>query len=88
MEIIREQALALPRRRLIIIDPISAYLDGADSHNNASVRALLAPLSELAHTTGAAVILVTHLNKVQEARRCIGQRVASRSWLRCALLSL
>ncbi len=34
-----------PKCRLVIIDPISAYLDGADSHNNADVRALLAPLS-------------------------------------------
>ena len=49
--------------RLIVIDPISAYLDGSDSHNNADVRALLAPLGELAREVGAAVVAVTHLNK-------------------------
>ncbi len=49
--------------RLIVVDPVSAYLDGADSHNNAEVRGLLAPLSELAREVGAAMIAVTHLNK-------------------------
>ena len=49
--------------RLIVIDPVSAYLDGADSHNNAEVRGLLAPLSELAREVGAAIVVVSHLNK-------------------------
>lgn len=49
--------------RLIIVDPVSAYLDGADSHNNAEVRALLAVLSDLAREIGAAIVVVTHLNK-------------------------
>jgi putative DNA primase/helicase len=33
---------------LIIIDPITAYLGAVDSHRNAEVRRLLAPLAELA----------------------------------------
>lgn len=49
--------------RLVIIDPISAYLGGADSHNNAEIRGLLAPLADLAARHGAAVVGVTHLNK-------------------------
>ncbi len=53
----------MPAARLAVIDPVSAYLDGADSHNNAEVRALLAPLSEAAAATGCALILVSHLNK-------------------------
>ncbi|SFN69390.1 AAA domain-containing protein [Nitrosospira briensis] len=63
IEAVREAILALPECRLIIVDPISAYLDGSDSHNNAEVRALMAPLSELAASIGAALIFVTHLNK-------------------------
>lgn len=63
IEIIRKEALALPQCRLIIVDPISAYLDGADSHNNADVRAVIVPLAELARSIGAAIIFVTHLNK-------------------------
>ncbi len=48
---------------LVVIDPITAYLGGADSHKNAEVRALLAPLSELASRHCAAVVCVSHLNK-------------------------
>ncbi|MBF0162643.1 MAG: AAA family ATPase [Magnetococcales bacterium] len=48
---------------LVVVDPISAYLGAADSHNNAEVRALLSPLSELAAKHGAAVVAVSHLNK-------------------------
>ncbi|SOD40559.1 AAA family ATPase [Nitrosovibrio sp. Nv4] len=63
LEPIREAALTLPQCRLIVVDPVSAYLDGADSHNNAEVRGVIAPLSELASSIGAAIIFVTHLNK-------------------------
>ncbi|MBI3987031.1 MAG: AAA family ATPase, partial [Lentisphaerae bacterium] len=48
---------------LVIVDPISAYLSGTDSHNNAEVRAALAPLAELADQHGAAIVVVSHLNK-------------------------
>jgi len=48
---------------LVTIDPISAYLDGTDSHKNAEVRALLSPLSDLAERFKVAIIAVTHLNK-------------------------
>ena len=56
-------ALRLPACRLIIIDPISAYLDGTDSHNNADVRAVLAPMAEIAAAVGAAFVCVSHFNK-------------------------
>jgi hypothetical protein len=54
---------ATPGCRLIVIDPISAYLGGNDSHKNAEIRALLMPLAELAARSKAAVLGVTHLNK-------------------------
>jgi hypothetical protein len=63
VELVREAAMALPELRLIVVDPVSAYLDGADSHCNAEVRGLIAPLSELAGFLGAAIVFVTHLNK-------------------------
>ena len=47
----------------VVIDPITAYLGDVDSHRNAEVRALLAPLSELAAQRGTAIIGVSHLNK-------------------------
>jgi hypothetical protein len=49
--------------RLVVIDPISAYLGEADSHKNSEVRAVLAPLAELAQEMGVAIVSVTHLNK-------------------------
>ena len=49
--------------RLVVVDPISAYLGDADSHKNADIRALLAPLGDLAATHGAAVVAVSHFNK-------------------------
>lgn len=48
---------------LIVIDPVTAYLGGTDSHKNADIRALLAPLSDAAARHGAAVVCVSHLNK-------------------------
>jgi hypothetical protein len=48
---------------LVIIDPITAYLGDADSHKNAEVRALLAPLAEMAAKQRVAVLAVSHLTK-------------------------
>jgi putative DNA primase/helicase len=49
--------------KLIVIDPISAYLGGVDSHNNAEVRSLLFPLKKLASRTGVAIVAITHFRK-------------------------
>jgi putative DNA primase/helicase len=48
---------------LLIVDPVSAYLGATDSHKNADVRALLAPLAGMASKHGVAVVLITHLAK-------------------------
>jgi hypothetical protein len=52
-----------PDVRLVVIDPLSAYLGGVDSHSNAEVRGMLAPLVALAAKLGIAVLCVTHLRK-------------------------
>jgi hypothetical protein len=50
--------------QLVIVDVLMAYLSvQVDSHKDQSVRVLLARMSELAAATGAAIILVRHLNK-------------------------
>jgi len=59
-----EQAiLDVPDCRLVVIDPITAYLGAADSHKNAEIRGLLAPLSEIASRRRVAIVAVTHLRK-------------------------
>ena len=58
----RELALA-PDCRLIVVDPISAYLGSTDTHRNADVRALLTPFIKLAQRHDVAIVAVSHLNK-------------------------
>lgn len=64
-----EQAMAAqPGCRLVVIDPISSYLGKTDSHKNAELRVLLAPLAELAAKHMVAVVCVSHLNKTSGAK--------------------
>ncbi|MFO0852686.1 MAG: AAA family ATPase [Gemmataceae bacterium] len=51
--------------KLIVIDPLNAFISGrVDGNTDQQVRAaLLYPLKELAEATGAAVLIVRHLNK-------------------------
>ncbi|MBF0131162.1 MAG: AAA family ATPase [Magnetococcales bacterium] len=48
---------------LILVDPVSAYVGRTDSYKNSDVRALLAPLSDLASRRECAVVAVSHLAK-------------------------
>ena len=58
-----EQAIAETRARVLIIDPMSAYLGSTDSHRDAEVRGLVAPLAALAERTGVAILGIMHLSK-------------------------
>jgi putative DNA primase/helicase len=54
------------RARLVVIDPLSAHLEGRiDSWKDQSVRQALAPLALLAEERDLAVVVVAHLNKGQ-----------------------
>jgi putative DNA primase/helicase len=72
---------------LVVIDPLMAHLDGANSWKDQEIREALAPLHKLAESTGAAVVLVAHLNKgqstdpVQRLGGSIGLPAAARSML-------
>ena len=48
---------------LVVIDPITAYLSGVETHVNADVRAVLSPLGELAAKREVAIVCISHLNK-------------------------
>lgn len=55
--------------RAVIFDPLMAFLpDAVDSKSDHSVRRALQPLKNLASRTGAAVVLVRHLNKASEQK--------------------
>ena len=56
-----------PDIRLIIFDPISAYLGAKDSHRDADVRQVLGPLTEFASKHNVAVLGITHLSKNSNA---------------------
>jgi putative DNA primase/helicase len=64
-----EQALADYRPRLVVLDPIVAYVGAkTDVYRANEVRAILAPLARLADGHGCAVLAVRHLNKTRGNR--------------------
>ena len=59
-----EEAIRSTTAALVVVDPLMAHLpDERDSHRDQDVRRALAPLAALASRTGAAVIVIRHLNK-------------------------
>jgi hypothetical protein len=49
---------------LVILDPLVAFIgDSVNSHRDHHVRRVLAPLADIAESTGAAVVTVVHTNK-------------------------
>jgi putative DNA primase/helicase len=67
LELLDAAVAKFPGVVLIVIDPISAYMSGADSHINSEVREVLAPVAEFAGRTRCAVLVVSHLNKGSNA---------------------
>lgn len=49
--------------RLLVVDPLAAYLTGADTHKQSEVRAVLGALAQIASRYRVAVLAVMHLNK-------------------------
>jgi putative DNA primase/helicase len=48
---------------LVIIDPISSYLGGTDSHKNADVRGSVDPLNAMADRLGVSIVSNSHFSK-------------------------
>ena len=54
---------------LVVVDPVTAFIGGGvDTHRDAAVRRVLAPLAGLAERQGLAVLGVAHLNKDRAAK--------------------
>jgi AAA domain/Bifunctional DNA primase/polymerase, N-terminal len=58
-----EAALVETDARLLVIDPITAYLGKVDSHTDAEIRGVLMPLAAIAERHNCAILVVMHLNK-------------------------
>jgi hypothetical protein len=59
-----EEAIRTTKAALVVIDPLMAHLpDERDAHRDQDIRRALAPLVDLAASTGAAVLVIRHLNK-------------------------
>jgi hypothetical protein len=53
---------------LVVVDPLMAFLSGrVNANNDQEVRRALAPLAAMAERTGAAVVVVRHMNKAAGA---------------------
>jgi hypothetical protein len=62
------------RPKLLIIDPVIAYLGNVNMNDNGGIRALLTPVQAMAAKYDVAVILVRHLNKsTQQSAQYRGQ---------------
>jgi RecA-family ATPase len=64
-----EKAIQRVDAKLVIVDPLMAFLSGKANYDQ-DVRKALTPLSRMAQSTGAAVLVVRHLNK-QEGGKAI-----------------
>lgn len=61
-----EEAVRQTGAKLIVLDPIQAYLgDKVDMHRANEVRPILKWVASMAERTGCAVILIGHMNKAQ-----------------------
>ena len=83
-----EKAIRQTNAKLVIIDPIQAFLGANVDMNRANeVRPLLRKIADVAQRTGCAIVLIGHLNKAsgqQSGYRNLGSidfRAASRSVL-------
>jgi hypothetical protein len=58
-----EAAIIRTGAKLFILDPLQAYMGGADMNGTGGVRPLMKRLATVAENTGAAIVLIGHLNK-------------------------
>jgi archaellum biogenesis ATPase FlaH len=64
-----EQAIRQTGSKVIVLDPIQAYLGGdVDMHRANEIRPVMKRLALLAERTGCAVILIGHMNKMGGAK--------------------
>ncbi len=87
LRLLGEKIAELGDVQAVIVDPASAYLGGkVDSHNDTSVRGVLAPVAEMASRLQVAIISIMHFNKgnAQHGTRVIHRFMASIAFVAAA----
>jgi len=86
---LRQAIDRVPDCRLILIDPVNAYVGPSDSHFHTVVRRVFKPLAKLAVEKGIAILAVNHFRKnegavIQRAAGSMGFVAAARAvWTVC-----
>lgn len=83
LQILEQEIKKIEDIKLLIIDPITAYLGDLQENRNNQVRVALTPLSDLADKYKITVIGITHLNKDQ-AKKAIYRAMGSIAFIATA----
>lgn len=85
IELLKKKLEQIEDVKLIIIDPLSAYYGAKlDTHRDAAIRSVLAPLAEVAERHNVCIIAISHLRKsptetaIFRVTGSIGQTAAAR----------
>jgi RecA-family ATPase len=68
LDLVADVVAATAAARLLVIDPIAAYLGGTDANSNVEVRGILCALGEVAEQRNIAVLVVSHNRKSSQGR--------------------
>ena len=63
--------------KLLIVDPVSAYMGKVDTHKDSDVRRVLAPLKDIAERWDITIIGIMHLNKRSELENIVQRVIGS-----------
>lgn len=83
VQLLEDELSQLPGCRLVVIDPVSAFVGDRNENRNAEIRGLLGPLSQIAAKYRVAIVLVTHPNKASDMR-AIHRMLGSVGWVGAA----
>jgi hypothetical protein len=67
LEKLERELEKMPQVRLVVIDPISAYMGRIDTHKDADVRRVLTPVAALAERRKVSIGSVMHLKKAESS---------------------
>ncbi len=62
LQLLEDQILEF-KATLLILDPVLAFTGNKDTHKSSDVRAVMAPLAEMADATQCTILAIIHLNK-------------------------